>query len=365
MSEPTIWPLEDHTKAKHEILRNYLAAWFPILSRYSQRIVYIDGFAGPGVYSGGEPGSPVLAIKTAYEHLLKDRFKEIVFFFIEKREDRAVSLKEALKNNFPDLPNDQIKYSVVSGEFETTVSSLLESLEKSGTNLAPTFAFIDPFGYTGFSMDLLEKIMSYPKCEIFITFMTGFIRRFLDNEKEDALTKLFRTDEWKKIREVSGLRDQPLLDLYIKQLKHCCDVKYVNSFKMINKFNQPLYHLVFCTNSLKGLEVMKNAMWRVDRTGDYKFSDRWDEKQTYLFDFHDEVYWIPKAAALIGSKFKGQRVSVKDVSDYIIGETPFLFKKSILQYVEDNYPKAISEVVVPNRKRKKRSFPDDCIIVFN
>jgi len=84
MSEPTIWPLEDHTKAKHEILRNYLAAWFPILSIYSQRIVYIDGFAGPGVYSGGEPGSPVLAIKTAYEHLLKDRFKEIVFFFIEK-----------------------------------------------------------------------------------------------------------------------------------------------------------------------------------------------------------------------------------------------------------------------------------------
>jgi len=27
-----IWPLEPHTKAKHELLRHYLGAWFPILS---------------------------------------------------------------------------------------------------------------------------------------------------------------------------------------------------------------------------------------------------------------------------------------------------------------------------------------------
>lgn len=51
----TIWPLDPHTLAKHEILRRYLEAWFPIVGRYSHRIVYIDGFAGPGRYAGGEP----------------------------------------------------------------------------------------------------------------------------------------------------------------------------------------------------------------------------------------------------------------------------------------------------------------------
>jgi len=27
-----VWPLEPHTRAKHEILRRYLQAWTPILS---------------------------------------------------------------------------------------------------------------------------------------------------------------------------------------------------------------------------------------------------------------------------------------------------------------------------------------------
>ena len=62
---PTVWPAEPHTLAKHAILKEYLKAWMPILSRQSARVhapgrevLFVDGFAGPGRYSGGEPGSP-------------------------------------------------------------------------------------------------------------------------------------------------------------------------------------------------------------------------------------------------------------------------------------------------------------------
>jgi three-Cys-motif partner protein len=66
-SLPTIWSITPHTQAKHAILKRYLDAWFPILSRQAailnrkfgtvngRRILYIDGFAGPGIYTGGEP----------------------------------------------------------------------------------------------------------------------------------------------------------------------------------------------------------------------------------------------------------------------------------------------------------------------
>ena len=30
--DDVIWQLEPHTKAKHELLRYYLGAWFPILA---------------------------------------------------------------------------------------------------------------------------------------------------------------------------------------------------------------------------------------------------------------------------------------------------------------------------------------------
>ena len=38
----SIWDIDPHTKAKHEILENYLKAWFPILARTAQRIIYLD-----------------------------------------------------------------------------------------------------------------------------------------------------------------------------------------------------------------------------------------------------------------------------------------------------------------------------------
>ena len=61
----TIWPIEPHTAAKHQILRKYLDAWLPILGTYNNRMLYIDGFAGPGEYTGGEPGSPIIALEAA------------------------------------------------------------------------------------------------------------------------------------------------------------------------------------------------------------------------------------------------------------------------------------------------------------
>ena len=70
MVEKAVWPMEQHTRAKHEILRRYLGAWFPILAGggFNPRLVFLDGFAGPGVYSSGEPGSPLIAIETLVDH---------------------------------------------------------------------------------------------------------------------------------------------------------------------------------------------------------------------------------------------------------------------------------------------------------
>jgi len=56
----TIWQIEPHTTAKHQILGRYLHAWFPILGRFNRKLVYVDGFAGPGCYLDGEPGSTEL-----------------------------------------------------------------------------------------------------------------------------------------------------------------------------------------------------------------------------------------------------------------------------------------------------------------
>ena len=70
------WKLEPHTQGKHLVLRNYMEAWLPIMTRWNGRVLFIDGFAGPGEYDGGEPGSPIIALPALMEHRARNQHEE-------------------------------------------------------------------------------------------------------------------------------------------------------------------------------------------------------------------------------------------------------------------------------------------------
>jgi len=318
-----IWPIAPRTKAKHEILKRYLKAWFPIIAfSGSQRLVYVDGFAGPGEYTGGEEGSPVIAMRALISHRFWERFskKEFCFLFIEKDKRRAKYLEILLEEKFPDCPGN-ILYDIIGEEFEPTFTSILDDLDEKGANLAPTFAFIDPFGFSGFTIPTLCRFFQYKKCEVLITFMDGFAKRFLDELREDTLDNLFASEKWRDARALSGLdRELFLLDLFVEQLKKLGEVKYVRTFGM-SEGRRHIYDLVFATNGLDGLKVMKEAMWTVDPTGSYKFSDT-TAGQTFLIDY---LSYVPEIADCIYKTFRGKTAAVEAIEEFTIVKTPYIF----------------------------------------
>ncbi|MFQ5871407.1 MAG: three-Cys-motif partner protein TcmP [Candidatus Geothermarchaeales archaeon] len=357
---PTVWPIDPHTEAKHFILRRHLGAWFPILSKWNQRIIYLDGFAGPGRYAGGEDGSPVIAIRTAAEHVVP-LAREILFYFIEVRPDRKEHLEKLLVEEFPDPPPN-IRWIVSGAEFADEMREVLDELEGEGLRLAPTFAFLDPFGFKGMPVEIVSRLLRHERCEAFITFMEKFINRFSQTElHEEALDELFGTPEWRKVRRLSDpeARRSFLLGLYTAELRKRVPNLLVRTFEMVDASNQVLYYLVFATKSAKGVGVMKEAMWAVDRTGSYRFSDRTDPAQKTLLDIEDEAAWIGPAARVIHAKFREKLVSVSEVERFVVVETPFLFRKKILKRLEEDGK--IADVI--GRKRR-RTFPDGCLIQF-
>ena len=359
----TIWLLEPHTKAKHEILENYLKAWFPILSKYSGRIIYLDGFAGPGVYEGNEPGSPIIAMKTAYEHKQNQVMQKIVFLFIEKDAERATKLKGIIAEHFPELP-ENMSCQVICKEFAPAIEQVLHGLESRNAKLAPTFAFLDPFGFSGFPMQLIGRMMKQEKCEVLITFMLSFINRFTDDLKESTLNELFATEKWKEVRDIENPEERRrfLLELYKTQLMEVGGVEFVRSFEMVNKQNQPVYYLVYGTKHPLGLKVMKEAMWKVDRRGLYKFSDLTDVNQKYLIDYQSPQ-WVPKAAEMVYEYFKGKTVSESEISHFVITKTRYRYQKLILKYLEKecNPPKIINV----NGRKRQFCYPEGCVISFS
>ena len=97
-------------RVKHEILKYYLGGYFGMMGQtHFQRLIYIDGFAGPGQYlkedGSIEEGSPIVAFKTVVEHIFFDRFPKILMIFIEAKEDKQKELLNNMIKIKEDYPN--------------------------------------------------------------------------------------------------------------------------------------------------------------------------------------------------------------------------------------------------------------------
>lgn len=322
-----LWEIEPHTRAKHIILRKYLDAWLPIMTNWSKRVLYIDGFSGPGEYIDGSDGSPVVAIKCFGQHTVQNK-AEIVMLFIEKDKERFDYLENKLKQLT--IPS-RIQYQCVNGEFRDKMEEILNFLDEGKKRMAPSFVFIDPFGFTGIPMSIIKRIMSYKSCEVFITFMFDDINRFIEDEKlETSFKELFGVDDNQYLEAKSKTnpdeRRNFLHDLYKKQLETVAGIKFVRSFMMKNSKNHPKYFLFFGTNNIRGLEAMKNAMWKVDESGNYKFSDTtYNPSQDTLFEVAPNLVPLEKQLC---DKFIGKVIKIKELREYTIINTSYLVKHS-------------------------------------
>ncbi len=356
MSAPktVLWSMDPHTKAKHEILHKYLEAWLPIMSTYNGSIIYLDGFAGPGEYIGGERGSPIIAIEAFLNHPYPSlRKKDVRFLFIEQDSARCRHLEQLLARY---ATQGTVRYQVFEGNFDETMTDLLTQLEETQTRLAPTFAFIDPFGYSHTPMKTIKRLMSHPKCEVLITFMYEEINRFLTADytgKEDQYTALFGTPEWQRIANNAldtRTRRDGIHDLYQNQLKNVAKARYVRSFCMRNRNNSTDYYLFFATNNQLGMEKMKQAMSRVDRMATFMFSDFTDPNQLQLFSEPN----YGELQRMLSTHFKGKTVPIEDVKEYVIADTPFYkFKGGALKPMEDA---SQIKVISTDPKRRKGTY---------
>ena len=357
----TLPKMARHTEAKHLLLKRYLDAWFPILGKHHRRINYIDGFAGPGEYEGGEKGSPFLAIEAAKGHVERGTLApnvNINFAFVEANPEFAEHLKGRLGSlSYP----SQFKIGVIPGEFADVIGGILDRLEQGNKALAPTFAFVDPFGFSGIPFDLMARILANRSCEVFVNIMIEFINRFLahPNDKVTAhFPRTFGTNDVVEIPSQQGDRVTALLSLYRRQLKS--KARFVGRFDMHGRRDRKTYALFFASNSPLGFEKMKEAMWSVDKAEGGRFSDFEPGAvlQPGLFVF--EPLWEQMLA-----RFRGQKVPGSELERFVIEETDYLPKHARRVLIQQEEKGSISVESAPGYRRPKGTYKWDKVrIVF-
>jgi three-Cys-motif partner protein len=356
----TIWPIEEHTKAKHEILRRYLGAWFPILGLKIPRILYIDGFCGPGRYKGGEPGSPVIALTQAMSLSQYLANTEVNFLFIDERCDRIDYLNSEIAQVH--LPTNFHVFTE-NNQFDKSLTGILDKLADEGLRLAPTFVFIDPFGWKGIPFDIVCRLLVNPRTEVFVNVMVDSINRFVEHPNpvdRQHIRDLFGVSE-EGIEKALHSSDRigALRQLYQEQLQNCA--RFVRYFEMRDSRNKVIYYLFFASNHPLGHVKMKEAFWRVDQQSGYKFSDCTDPNQPVLF----EIDPSEDLAKSLNLHYSGKVVFAEEVITFVENESPYIAKhaRSALQILER---KSIIKVEQNKRggSRRTRGFPKGVIIHF-
>jgi hypothetical protein len=173
----------------------------------------------------------------------------------------------------------------------------------------------------------------------------------------------FGTEEAVKIALGGDDRATALKDLYQRQLRHAA--RFVRYFDMRDHDNRTVYYLFFASNNPVGHLKIKEAMWKVDPTGDFSFSDATDPNQRMLFNLDPSM--APLAADL-ANKFRGAGpLPVKNVEAYVQDDTAYLRKhmgEALKQLEREMGKLKVSDTKTDGQKRRGKTFPNEVVVTF-
>jgi three-Cys-motif partner protein len=353
MAQPSSieWPSEPRTLLKHQIYKQYADCWMgKILQRFPSATI-VDAFAGPGAYSDGPDGSPLVIAKAFLGHSGRERFKPLRLICNESRTDR----NEALRRRIDGLPaHPSLKLEVLRpAAFDAALPEIEALANRSGEQL-PTLWILDPFDIKSLSFDLVKRCLSGPRDEVLVTWFADEIYRFCQAAHfQESLTLHYGGEHWRDALEVSGEheRKEALIRIYQDRIESLPNVKS-RSFAIASKNETARYSIVYATHSDAGLACWNPVTWGLDPAAGRTASER-RGAQDALFDERAQLRTALDALSGTAAPFAElQTLAVR------LGFVERQLRSTLDEMMEDG--RAIRETPLDARS----PWPEDCVVRF-
>ncbi|MFF4902855.1 three-Cys-motif partner protein TcmP [Streptomyces sp. NPDC001068] len=263
LQQQTVWKSDPHTQVKHLVYRHYLQCWMAkILQKFPEATI-VDCFAGPGIYSDGLAGSPIVVARTFLEHSANEKFSRLNLICLEERADRVEELRRQVAK-LPRSPKLNIQV-LPPGTFAEQQPRLSALAHRPRPNV-PVLWLIDPFRLKSAPFSLIRQCMAGPRDEVLFTLFTNELHRFCEREHFDkAMTPYFGGDHWRAA--VAG-------DRRARTRKEAFSAAYQDGLKALGLFSSDFgveissqsarYHLILATHSEAGLKCWAPMAWKLD-----------------------------------------------------------------------------------------------------
>lgn len=317
-----------HSEAKHDILKYFISAWCAVLGRwassYSNRLLYVDGFAGTGRYKDGTEGSPLIAMRSIAAQSPPPSVP-VEMIFIEKDPQFHAQLVSNIEEVWEELSRTGLGKlthpQVIKDEWERRFSKILTQHKEEGRPLGPAFFFLDQFGYSAVPMKHVRDICKYERCDVLLNLNYNQLTHYLrDPNKHESVRAAFGDDSWRSAIDLSkDKRESCILDAYKTALQRHGNAKYVWEFSMRDRSDRLTYWLFFITGHLKGLREIKRAMWKSDPRGTFTYSDKSGPSSNDLLRDYFNDNWLEKT---LHDEFRGTEVSMLQIGEFALTRTP-------------------------------------------
>ncbi len=358
----------EQSQVKAEIVARYFSTWARIIiatqkkfPKREQRIGYVDLFAGPGRYKDGTISTPLRVLNKALED--DDIRQRLVTIFNDVDSDSIHSLESAIH----ELPNiNSLTHRPIIRNEEVGDKIAEEFLNM---RTIPILAFIDPWGYKGLSLRLVDAFLKDWGCDCIFFFNYSRINAGLNNPfVQTHMSALFGTERTSELgRTLAEMNPAEREATIINELAAALLEHDPSRLVLPFCFKKPdgsrtTHHLIFVTKHFKGYEIMKEIMARSSSdesqgVSSFEYSASTSSTQQLLFDFNRP---FDELKAILLKDFAGQFLSLKEIYEsHSIGR-PYLLK---------HYRKALTELEktgkIDTRGRKsKRGFPDYLVAIF-
>jgi len=156
---------------------------------------YIDLFAGPGRYKDGTQSTPSIILTNAIEK--QDLRERLVAIFNDKDEQNS----DDLQNTVAEIPGiETLKYKpkVYNQEVGEEIVKMFENM-----TLVPTLFFVDPWGYKGLSLRLVNSVLKDWGCDAIFFFNYNRINMGVNNKAvQEHIQALFGEEQAISLRNV-------------------------------------------------------------------------------------------------------------------------------------------------------------------
>lgn len=357
----------EQSLVKATIVSKYFDVWANVIistqKRYENspsKISYIDLFAGPGRYTDGTQSTPLRILKNAIEK--PDIRNRLVTLFNDKDEENSRSLEKAI-NRLPGIETLKYKPQVENEEVGEEIVKMFEKM-----NLVPTLFFVDPWGYKGLSLRLVNSVLKDWGCDCIFFFNYNRINMGLRNPMvREHMNSLFGEKMADSLRQkLNGLQPFKRELMIVEEL--CKSIKsYGSRYTLPFRFKdgrgrRTSHHLIFVSKNFRGYEIMKDIMASESTSQtqgvpsfDYNPAD-FLPKQSLLFQLSQPLNDLK---AMLLEEFAGQTIKMQEIYEQHNIDRP---------YVKKNYKGVLSKLEekgeITASKHRKGSFGDSVVVTF-